>query len=74
MRRRYRTTAMPDTLGWTAVRAERLRQAEEASLVSIDCSRCGQPLATAMPGSEAFCRPCGVWSPSLPGAKREVLA
>ncbi len=52
---------------------ERERQAQEAALVSIDCRHCGEPLATAMPGSEAFCRPCQTWTPSVPSPKRGAV-
>lgn len=74
MRRRpYRTAAMPDTLGRSAVRAERNRHAQEAVLVAVDCSQCRALLAVVAAGAEAFCRPCGVWTPSLPGSKRGAV-
>ena len=72
----YRAARRPkpiDPVQRTALHRARTRREQEVVLIAVDCRICGQELASVLPGADCWCRPCQVWTPSLPCPKRGVV-
>ena len=66
-------TPPADLVQRAALRRERGRREQEATMIAVACRVCGQELAAVLPGADCWCRSCHTWTSSLPSPKRGVV-